>query len=574
MTHARQDSLTQMLHGDGEHIVERLDHWAATTPDRTFIHYGEDRITLTFGEFGSRTDDIAGNLAAAGIRKGDRISVFTQNPLVSTLVMFSAWKIGALYCPVNFNYRKQLLAYQLNDTAPRLLVTDVALLDAVIEVATDLSEAPPVAVYDPPPGAHDHSPGRPLTADGLETLTWGALTAPAPRPRHPVAAGDPANVIYTSGTTGSPKGVVQPLDWIAQYTFWLCAVLTRDDVIYTDLPMYHVAGAIANVARAAWVGCEVAMWDRFSPNDFWNRVASRNATTAILIDVMIPWLSALAPSADDRHNSMNKVLMLPLPGDHHDVARRWGIDFVMTGFGQTESGAPLSVIIDELAEDSGTPQELYRGYSHAQILDIAERYGAKVYSDATEVTHGIMGAPSPFMEVVVLDQDDRRCPPGTSGQLAVRPKLPHLMMAEYLGKPEATVAAWRNLWFHTGDAAVENPDGTFSFVDRLGDRIRVRGENLSSSQIEDHLNQHRAVSFSAVFPIRSAEGGEDDIVAFVVLDGGADMSEADLHAFAAETMPKYMRPRHMRIVADVPRTPTMKIEKYKLRQRILDELAQ
>ncbi|WP_375539160.1 hypothetical protein [Actinomadura sp. J1-007] len=146
-------------------------------------------------------------------------------------------------------------------------------------------------------------------------------------------------------------------------------------------------------------------------------------------------------------------------------------------------------------------------------------------------------------------------------------------MDGYLGRPEATAAAFRNLWFHTGDAAVRSADGLFYFVDRLGDRIRVRGENLSSFQVEDLLNQHPGVRYCAAFAVRSGEGDEDDVVAYVVPaeDDGA-LTEDDVHAFALETMPKFMRPRHVRIVPDLPRTPTNKIEKYRLRARILEEL--
>ena len=109
--------------------------------------------------------------------------------------------------------------------------------------------------------------------------------------------------------------------------------------------------------------------------------------------------------------------------------------------------------------------------------------------------------------------------PRKPGQLAFRPRLPALFLTEYLGKPEATLAAFRNLWFHTGDAAFRGSDGYFYFVDRLGDRIRVRGENLSSFQVEDLLSQHPDIRLCAVFPIRGADGDEDDIVAFVVPDG-------------------------------------------------------
>src|SRR5699024_5653099 len=151
----------------------------------------------------------------------------------------------------------------------------------------------------------------------------------------------------------------------------------------------------------------------------------------------------------------------------------------------------------------------------------------------------LMGLPSPFFQAAVLNERDERCAPGEPGQLALRPRLPALIMHEYLGKPEKTVEAWRNLWFHTGDAAVQHEDGMFAFIDRLGDRSRVRGENLSSFQVEDILHQHPLVSLAAAFAIASSEGDEDDIVVYVAAEAGADLSEQMLHDYAADNMPKY-----------------------------------
>lgn len=103
-----ETELTALLQADGESVIERLDHWAETTGSRPFFHYGEDDTTFTFAEFGTRTDHIAGNLAAAGIGKGDRVSVFSLNPMVSALAMFGIWKAGAVYCPINFGYTGRL----------------------------------------------------------------------------------------------------------------------------------------------------------------------------------------------------------------------------------------------------------------------------------------------------------------------------------------------------------------------------------------------------------------------------------------------------------------------------------
>lgn len=568
-----ESELTALLRADGEIAVERLDHWAKVAGERTYFYYGEDDVTLSYAEFAARTDRIAGNLAAQGIGKGDHVSVFSVNPLICAMAMFGIWKAGAVYCPVNFAYAGRLLAYQLNDTAPKLVITDLALLGALNGVVGDLKQLPAVCLYEAPAGAHGHVATREaVDARFGKAIAWGGLEQLADRPDVLLEFDDPANIIYTSGTTGPSKGVVQPHRWMAQYTFWGRKLLNHEDVIYNDLPMYHVGGAVFNVVRAAMVGCEVAVWDRFSPTAFWDRVRSRGATTAVLLDVMIPWLTKAPEDPQDRHNSLNKVHMQPLPESHAAVSRRFGFDFVTAGFGQTESGGPLCIFMQQTRQGEGTPPEYYKGYSHEEVLRLVSQSGVPIATEEQASIKRVMGLPAPFFEIAVLDERDQRCAAGEVGQLAIRPKLPGLIMQEYLGKPEKTVQAWRNLWFHTGDAAVQHENGMFAFVDRLGDRIRVRGENLSSFQVEDVLAQHPSVNLATVFAIAATEGDEDDIVAFVASREGATLVEQDLHEYAAKNMPKYMRPRHIRIVADIPRTATNKIEKYKLRAQILAEL--
>lgn len=268
-----EQELTARLRADQEMIVDRLRHWARTAGERTFLYYGEDDVCLGYAEFDRRTDAIAGNLAGWGVAKGDRVSVFSVNPMVSALVMVGCWKAGAVYAPVNFSYGGRLLSYQLDDTRPALVVTDPALLPALNAVADGLADPPAVVVYRAPASAHDHVPEPPDPHPALRPLGWADLVADAAAPPVTVAFDDPANIFYTSGTTGPSKGVLQPYRWMAQYTWWLRLPLTEADVVYNDLPLYHVGGAIANVGRALWQGSEVALWDRFSPGRFWDRVA-------------------------------------------------------------------------------------------------------------------------------------------------------------------------------------------------------------------------------------------------------------------------------------------------------------
>jgi len=551
MTHTLSAAeLEQLLEFDFPTAVDALDHHVAQSPDRQAVVYGETGRTLTYAELGALTDRVAGNLAGLGIGPGQRVSLLTTNPLVATVLMYGLWKAGAVYAPINFQYSGDLLAYQINDTRPVALFVDRALHDRIEQVADRLSGSPRVVVLD-----------------GLDEGAFAELAEPAERPDVHVAFDDPANVIYTSGTTGPSKGVVQSHRWINGYCWVGRKTLTPDDVVYNDLPMYHVGGAHFNVVRALWTGASVSLWDRFSPNDFWRRINETGCTTAVLLDVMTPWLLNAEPTPDDRRNPLNKVHMQPLPANHHDFAVRFGIDFVTSGFGQSESGNPLVTLTEQTEPGEGTPDDLYRGLTHAQLREVFEQHGLLVRRGADPLPKGIMGRPTPFLEVAILDERDRVCPDGVVGQLAMRPRVPSLIHEEYLAKPEATVKAWRNLWFHTGDAAVRDADGVFAYIDRMGDRIRVRGENISGFHIEELLVQHPSIALAAVIAVPGAEGDEDDIVAFVELADGHDFDRLAIDQHCRDAMPKFMWPRDVIPVEQIPRTPTNKIEKYKLRKQ-------
>jgi crotonobetaine/carnitine-CoA ligase len=316
----------------------------------------------------------------------------------------------------------------------------------------------------------------------------------------------------------------------------------------------------------------VAIWDRFSSNDFWERIKKSGATNAIFLDVMIPWLMDAKETPEDRNNTLNKSYMQPLPQYHHQVAKRFGFDFVMSGFGQTEAGHGAICIIKELEEGQGTPARLYKGYSHEEILKIAEKYEMAVIGGKKETKKGYLGKPSLLFEANVFDSNDNACKSGEVGELVFRPRFPFLLLNEYFAKPEATLKAFRNCWFHTGDACSKDDEGNYYFVDRMGGVIRVRGELVSSYQIEDIINQHPKVEVCAALPIPAAVGDEDDIVVFIVPKKTEEIIEEEIRDWAMKEMPRFMHPKYIRFIADLPRTPTSKVEKFKLREKIRSEL--
>jgi len=559
----------------GDIVLDKLDECALRMPDKVYIYYGEDNIQLTFSEFKRRTDRMAAGLIEMGIQPGQSVSVLTRNSLVSALAMYAIWRAGAVFAPVNFNFRGALLQYQLNDTAPFALITDPSFAEILNEISAEV-QLQRLIVHQPQASDHDYVATENATmASRFECTDLSRLQAcSAPLPQLVRSPFDIANIVYTSGTTGPSKGVVQPFRWMNHYSYPLRMATTADDILYCDLPMYHVGGAFAVVTKAIWLGNTVGLWDKFSPTKFWDRIAQCQASCCILLDVMIPWLMSAKPLASDKANSLNKVHMQPLPATHNEVATRFGIDFVSCGFGQTESGVGFTGIIDELGDVQGTPLSMWKGLHKKDYVASCKSSGRLVVNGREPLPKGFMGLPNPLLEVAILDEDDNACPPGVVGQLAFRPRFPGLLLDSYFRKPDATIKVLRNCWFHTGDACKESTDGsgTYLFIDRMGGFFRVRGENVSSYEVEFLIASHPCVRACAAVPLPALVGDEDDIAVFVELKEGLTLSESQLLEHAIKVMPKFMQPKHIRFVTALPVTPTNKIEKYKLKQLILSEL--
>lgn len=574
-----QEALIQLLEADCSSLPDRLRLLTRERSDDPFLFYGETGRTLTFGQFDEESNRLANGCRRFGLGAGARVAVFSYNALMTAVSMVATWKMGAIYCPINFQYRGRLLAQQLNDLCADAIVIDQRLVSALSDVISELSESgtPPLSiVYCPSQSDHDYDPllaSMPLSLPGtLVTFTAVMEAGTSEEPGVGISPYDIANIFYTSGTTGSSKGVLQTHRWVNHHTYRTRSLLTSEDVMYNDLPMYHVGGAIAAFGAALWAGARLALWDRFSTSEFWRRVATSGATTTHLVDVMIPWLMSRPAALHDAENGLNKVFMQPLPSTHREVAERFGFDFVFSGFGQTESSVGCNIGIEERSEGTGTPAALYRGYNHSRIKELCDAHGFLLLSPTDAVGTKPLGMASRFVEAAVLGEQDEECPVGDIGELCFRPKIPGLLFQGYFRRDEATVKAWRNLWFHTGDLALRDTDGLFYFVDRRGDRIRRRGENISSSELESLIREHPGVAVVAAVAIPEVEGEEDDIAVFVLPAEGAVVSEADISAWSKKQLPKFMHPDYIRVVTELPMTPTNKIEKYKLKAELLADL--
>ena len=230
---------------------------------------------------------------------------------------------------------------------------------------------------------------------------------------------------------------------------------------------------------------------------------------------------------DDREHTLRKALVIPLPVHLNEFRERFGVA-VRTVYNQTEISSPI--------QSDGYETHDYR----------------------------VAGRPRPGVQCRIVDENDADVPPGEIGELVVRSDEPWSMMAGYLGMPEKTVEAWRNQWMHTGDAFRRDSDGNYYFLDRLKDTIRRRGENISSVELEGSVCEHPDVLECAAVGVPS-EFDEEEVKIVVVPYEGRTIAPEELVEFLRVRVPRFMVPRYVELVAELPRTPTQKIRKTQLR---------
>ena len=217
-----------------------------------------------------------------------------------------------------------------------------------------------------------------------------------------------------------------------------------------------------------------------------------------------------------------------------------------------------------------TPADLFDRFCKRFHVQLIEGYGSTetngvLMSSWRQQRPGFMGPMRDGFEAIVADDQDQEVPDGTDGELLLRSNNPFAFATGYFAMPEKTVEAWRNLWFHTGDRVVREPDGWFRFVDRIKDTIRRRGENISSFEVEQALVSHPAVSSVAAFPVAS-DLAEDEVAAAVVLKSGSDLGPEELVRHCETRLAYFAIPRYIRFVDKLPQTVNGKIRKSVLRE--------
>lgn len=491
-----------------------LERWAAVQPDKEFAVF-TDGTSWTYAQTLDETIRTANALRRLGVRQGERVMVWLPNSMECLKIWFALNYLGAVFVPLNLAYRGNLLRHAVKLTEARLAIVHADLHQRLAEI--DRARLEEIVVLC----------GEGQAIDGLTVRQAGALDSDDPTPpvlERPIAPWDMQSIIFTSGTTGPSKGVMSSYMHLHSMA-GAAPFLRSDDRYMINLPMFH-SGGVMPVTAMLIHGGTIVMVDSFNTDNFWDTVHRTGITTAILLGVMGGFLIKRPPSADDRTHTLRTCTYVPLNETAPQFHERFGTE-VHTHFNMTEISMPIVSLPNPTA------------------LGSAGRMRAGV-------------------EIRIVDENDCEVPVGAVGELIVRTQAPWAMNHGYAANPEATAAAWRNGWFHTGDGFRKDAEGNFYFVDRLKDAIRRRGENISSFEVESEVLSFPSVREAAAVAVKS-EIAEDEVMAVVALREGESFDPAELIEFLRPRMAHFMIPRYVRVVEALPRTPTAKIEKVKLR---------
>lgn len=484
-------------------------------PDKTFVKI--DGRDVSFAEFDRQVGRLAAGLADAGLRRGERLVVFMHNSLPCMHTWFAANRLGAVWAPINTEFRGLTLGHVAELADSRLFVCDAHLYPHLRE-ALDARSLSPHVLVNPVNGHDEH---------GRELLQ--SLYADEPVEAAALRFSDTASLLFTSGTTGRSKACVLSHQYFITQASILASdfELRHEDVFYCPFPLFHADATALTTVPALLLGATAAISKRFSASRFWDEVRAAGATVFDFMGATLAILYKADPKPDDADNPARLAWGVPVPEWVEDFERRFGLQVVEL-YGSVEASIPITQPLHE----------------------------PRVPGSCGRATEGF--------EVRIHDEDGNPVRPDTPGEIVIRPAHPSTILDGYFGMPEATNEAFRNLWFHSGDAGRMDHDGNLFFIGRQKEAIRRRGENISAFEVEEALLLHPDVLECAAIGVPS-DLTEEEVKVCVVRRASSHLDAEALIAHAERTLARFQVPRYVEFVEQLPKTPTGKLVKYVLK---------
>jgi fatty-acyl-CoA synthase len=509
-------------------LAATLTQAALKWPGKTALVFEGRR--WSYAQWNRAVNKAAHAFRAAGIGKGDRVAFFTYNLPEQVTGFYALMKLGAIPVPINYRLAANEVKYIIDDSGARILVFEEALRGPVMQIADDIAVEKLVYVGAQPQG-------REIPFDAF--VDPGADSEP---PEAGVGPHDPAFIMYTSGTTGRPKGVVRShyAELVGSMTMAIECGFTHDDVILNNKPLFHIAQLQLQFIPFVHIGGTNVLTRGFDVHETLSLVGQERITVL--------------------HGVPTQMVMLVAA----DLSK-YELGTLRCGFygGQT------------LADDvTRKCMAIFPGY-------FANVYGSTEALAVTACDYrrhpqklGSVGQAALNMDVRIIRTDskdpDDRCKPGEIGQLITRGPT---LLTEYFGLPERTAAAFAGGWFLSGDAAHADDEGFITVMGRMDHTIKSGGENIHPSEIENVLFKHPGIANAAAVGLPSRKWGQVVCAAIIRKDPQLTAEALDRFCLESADLADFKRPRHYFFIDEIPANPTGKVERGKLKDKLLAGLS-
>ena len=523
-------------------------------PDRPAVVFREQGIRWTWHEFAREVDVLAAGLVSLGIARGERVGIWSPNRVEWLMTQFATARIGAILVNINPSYRLSELEYALNKSGCTAIVSAEQFktsmyLEMLQALAPELADARPgelraarlphlrtvIRMCDAQtPGMLTFSELVEMGRIALDQMSPDAIGAS-------LNARDPINIQFTSGTTGSPKGatlthrnVVNNARHIA-----MAMRLTEADSLCIPVPLYHCFGMVLAVLACVSVGAQMVFpGEAFDPG------------------------ATLAAVAQEHCTALHGVPTMFIAELDHPEFDKFDLTSLRTGI---MAGSPCPI------------ETMKRVVARMHLSEITIAYGMTETSpvsfqssttDPLDKRTCTVGRIQPHLEAKVVDEAGQTVPVGVTGELWARG---YSVMLGYWDDEAHTREAIVGGWMRTGDLATIDVDGYCDIVGRLKDMLIRGGENIYPREIEEFLFKHAKIQSVQVFGVPDPKYGEE-VCAWIVLRSGVRMTEEEVREYCRGQIAHYKVPRYIRFVDDMPMTVTGKVQKFVMRERMIEEL--
>ncbi len=496
-------------------IGKSLEEAVSRSPEKEFLVFTDREVT--YEGFLDNVHRVANGLLSLGVKKGDKVAILLPNCVEFPTAWLAANSIGAVMVPVNGRFVEEEMKYVLHHSEARVLVTSDDRLEAVEVIERDLPCLEIVISLD--------------GSDAGKSVPFSTLLQSPPRLREMhVRAEDDAVILYTSGTTGMPKGCLASHEYFLNLGEIQAQLfqLTSEDRVFTAQPFYYMDPQW-NTIMVMLYNATLVVADRFSTSRFWDQVRDNKITCFYCIGSMTSFLYNMPPSELDKQHHLRMVQTSGIPPRIHQAwEERFGVP-VYEIYASTETTCDIAV---------------------TQDMD-------------RKVGTACIGRPISYREVKIVDDNGVEVPQGQVGEIVL--KHGRGMMKGYYKDPQATEYAFRGGWFHSGDLGRQDEDGDYHFVGRKKDIVRRGGENISAASVEQVLMDHPKILDAAVLAVPDPVRGEE-VKAYVVPNPGEEITPSEVIDFCKANMAVFKVPRYLEFRDSLPKTPSERVQKQKLRQ--------